>query len=521
MIKLDNVEGLTGKQIEKIISSAAGERERFGKLDKYYKNDNAINSRTISGGRPNNKLSHCYCKYITNMATGYFMGRGVRFLIEDTAFKETFDEVVDAEYTKDSLFEISKEASKCGIAYELLYINEESKLRSKKFGASEFIPVYSNRVDEFLSGAIRVWEEYDIFADKVIKFAELYTKTEIITFKFSNGYTETERRLHRFSDVPLIVYMNNEEKKGDYEDVISLVDAYDKAQSDTSNDMESFADAILLIIGAGAGLFTDDEKEGTDGANGESSKQMNVRNNRMMMLDEQGQAQWLVKNINDAATENYKNRLRNDMFFLAQVPALSDESFGANLSGVAIKYKLIGLEELSTIKENKFRAALKKKLKFVVEFIKMVHNKEFDANGVTIEFDRNLIENITEIVESVEKLEGIISKKTQIAQLPFVDDPAAEIERMSEESYLAEHAQDAELIGSADAADTAVTAGEVAGEVEEVASKQLNGAQTQSLIAVVQQYASGALTIGQATNIVSAAIGVTKEDARKIIEGLE
>lgn len=56
-------------------------------------------------------------------------------------------------------------------------------------------------------------------------------------------------------------------------------------------------------------------------------------------------------------------------------------------------------------------------------------------------------------------------------------------------------------------------------KAEDVAMKQLNGAQTQSLIAIISQYAEGKITIGQAINIVSVSIGVTKEEAKKIIEG--
>lgn len=55
---------------------------------------------------------------------------------------------------------------------------------------------------------------------------------------------------------------------------------------------------------------------------------------------------------------------------------------------------------------------------------------------------------------------------------------------------------------------------------QDVAGKALNGAQTQSLLAVMEQYTSGKLTIGQAVNIVSIAIGVTKQQAKEIIEGL-
>lgn len=59
----------------------------------------------------------------------------------------------------------------------------------------------------------------------------------------------------------------------------------------------------------------------------------------------------------------------------------------------------------------------------------------------------------------------------------------------------------------------------VVADAEQTAGKQLNGAQTQSLITVVTPYASGSLSLGQATNIISAAIGVTKDEALKLLEG--
>lgn len=56
-------------------------------------------------------------------------------------------------------------------------------------------------------------------------------------------------------------------------------------------------------------------------------------------------------------------------------------------------------------------------------------------------------------------------------------------------------------------------------KVEQAVGKSLNGAQTQSLMAVIAQYTSGQLSIGQAVNIVSISIGVTKAEAQAIIEG--
>ena len=49
--------------------------------------------------------------------------------------------------------------------------------------------------------------------------------------------------------------------------------------------------------------------------------------------------------------------------------------------------------------------------------------------------------------------------------------------------------------------------------------KALNGAQTQSLIAIMSQYSAGQITEGQAVNLISTAIGLSKEAARRILNG--
>lgn len=69
--------------------------------------------------------------------------------------------------------------------------------------------------------------------------------------------------------------------------------------------------------------------------------------------------------------------------------------------------------------------------------------------------------------------------------------------------------------------DGAVDVGEAEDVTQEVAGKTLNGIQTQSLLTVMEQYAAGSLTTGQAINIIAISIGVSKQEAKEIIEGLE
>ena len=411
---------------------------RFNTLEKYYRVKNEIISRSPKDGKPNNKLAHGFAKYITKMATGYFMGKGIRYQVaneEDKALQEyekLLTDILDANYTDSGNFEIAKEASKKGIAFEILYIDEKSRLRTKKMNAENIIPVYSQNIGEFLEAAIRIWTETGA-DDAVTDYADLYTQTEIITYAREKGrdkYRQLERRPHNLGDIPVIVYWNNEEQSGDYEDVISLIDAYDKGQSDTANDSEYFADAYLYIIGASGGLDTgaDDEPD----EDGERAYRT-LRRERVLQLDEKGQAGWLVKDVNDTAQENYKTRLYKDIFFISQVPALSDESFAGNLTGVAIRYKLVGLEELTTEKEHKFMSAQKKKIRIITDFINTKHNKSFNADDVEMKTERNFIDNLTEIIENVGGLSGIISKETQLGMLPIVKDVSAELERLNGE----------------------------------------------------------------------------------------
>lgn len=57
------------------------------------------------------------------------------------------------------------------------------------------------------------------------------------------------------------------------------------------------------------------------------------------------------------------------------------------------------------------------------------------------------------------------------------------------------------------------------GGVTEVQGKALNGAQTQSLLAIMAQFTAGSLSEGQAINLISTAIGINKEEARSILNG--
>ncbi len=424
----------------------------YMKHENYYKVKTKILNRSGEDGKPNNKLAHGFCRYITNMATSYFAGKPIRLEYDSSEeikdmvkeFKEAIETVFNNNHKKSLDFDVSKEASKKGVGYYLLFVNEKSEIRIKKMDAESIIPIYSPSLDEFLEVAIRIWSVFDIDGKLLYDYADIYDETYIYHYIRENGamiYAKCEAYMtpHMLSDVPVIVVWNNEDCMGDFEPIITLNDAYDNGQSDTCNDLDYFSDAYLCIVGATDLLevsLTDSEADGE----GEKKAVNTLRKNRLLFLDEKGQAYFITKPSNDQESEHFKDRLYKDIFFLSQVPCISDENFAGNLSGIAIKYKLIALEELAIQKENKSESAQQKMLQIITNFLNTKMNKSWNPDWITLKYTRNIVENLTDLINDAKNLEGIVSKETQLKSLPtdIVDDVMEEMDRIREESLAAE-----------------------------------------------------------------------------------
>ncbi len=131
--------------------------------------------------------------------------------------------------------------------------------------------------------------------------------------------------------------------------------------------------------------------------------------------------------------------------------------------------------------------------------------------------DNTLIDNNIKLVEA-----GLKSKVSAIMEVLKCDEKTAkqELEKIKAENSVigAESAFDPSLGETAEAETDNEGAVE---QAEKAAEKTLNGAQTQSLLSVIAQYKQGTLSIGQAVNIISVAIGISKDEAKRIIEGAE
>ncbi|AKA68537.1 phage portal protein [Clostridium scatologenes] len=393
---------------------------KYQNMQKYYELHHDIENRTIEdSSKPNNKLINDYPGYIVNMCTGYFLGKPVAYSSKsnDDNYLNTLQGIFDYNDEADENAEIEKTCSIKGEAFELAYQDEEANTRFIQVPNEQIIVIYDITLDPKIKIAIRYYDVIDINNTTITK-VEVYTADKISYYtKNSQGYVLDEEREHFFKEVPIIHYINNNEQMGDFERVISLIDAYDKQQSNTQNDFDYFTDAYLKI------------KNMSDTENSDITS---MKENRVILIEGDGDADWLIKNVNDAALENYKNRLNKDIHKFSDVPDLSDESFAGDLSGVAIRFKLFCLEQIAAMKERKFKKALQRRIELITNILN-IKGGNYTYTDIDMSFTRNIPANVTELVNMVTQLKGTLSEGTLIGQLPFVTDVQAEMDKIKDE----------------------------------------------------------------------------------------
>ena len=414
---------LSLEDVSQIITAHDADKQHKLKLKRYYVGDHDILAKEPRNATaPNNMIVANYCEYISNMSTGFFLGRPVAYSSvsknedEVKALQEVFK--YNDEHAHN--LELAEEASVTGEAYEFLYLDEEAKIRFHSVPSEEIIMVCDATMEENILYAIRHYRVLDLDNVSYQEFVDVYDQSTVTKYSYNEGRFQVieDTAPHYFDDVPIVEYPNNRLHRGDFEGVISLVDAYNKTQSFTLDDMEDFTDAFLVLKGMG-GTNEEDVKE--------------LRKNKVISLDDGGSAEWLIKNLNDNYIEGVKKRLQNDIHKFSNIPDMSDESFTGNTSGVAIKYKLIGLEQIRSRKEREFKKGLQRRIELISGIMKLKNKTPIDFRDIEITFTANIPANNQEQADIVQSLVGLVSQKRLLSLLPFVTDPIEEMEELKKE----------------------------------------------------------------------------------------
>ncbi len=420
---LTNKTELDLKDFQEILVAHDKDYAHKRKLKNYYigKHD-ILNKQGRPNGAPNNKIVSNFCQYIADMSTGFFLGRPIAYTTTEDN-QEKLNMLLDIfKYNDESAhnLELAEEASITGESFEILYMDNDANIRFKAIPSEEVILVCEATLEENVICAIRRYRVYDFNGATYNEFVEIYDAKSIRYYSYSGTrLTLINTEINYFDDVPIIEYPNNIQHRGDFEGVLTLVDAYNMTQSLSLDDLMDFTDAFLILRGMG----------GTDNEDVEK-----MRNNKVLEFDDAtGNAEWLIKNLNDSYIENLKIRLQKDIHKFSNIPDMSDTNFAGNTSGVSIKYKLIGLEQIRSRKEREFKKALQRRIELISGMLNMKSIDAIDFRDVEITFTPNIPANNQEQAQIVKDLQGVVSQKKLLSLLPFIEDPVQELEELKME----------------------------------------------------------------------------------------
>ncbi|MBB6622042.1 phage portal protein [Clostridium gasigenes] len=421
------VDGIVpGKLIKNCIHEHKNGIDRLTKLKEYYDGEHDILQRTLDNIEiPNNKLVCNHAELITDIACGYFIGNPIVY--NKDGLEPILDNFKDNDMHNTDT-ELCRDISKFGVGYELIYMSSDEVPvpKSANLDPSNAFLVVDNTVESNPLFAVHYYAKMDL--DNAIEgyHINLYTDTKVIKYLVKDlsteDYIEGIEEEHYFKEVPIIEYWNKSNLKGDYEGVITLINAYNLLQSDRVNDKEQLVDAMLAVSGAD---FGDDEEEMTATAKF-------LKRNKILELPIDGDAKWLIKQLNETEVEVLKNSLKDDIHEFSKIPNLTDKNFATQASGVAMKYKLFGLEQLAKTKEGYYRIGLKRRLS-IYSNIYNTKGSTIDTKGTEIQMTRSLPVNEVELTQMVTQLDGTVSLETRLGLLPFISDVGNEIKRVEEE----------------------------------------------------------------------------------------
>lgn len=384
----------------------------------YYDGMQAIlNKRYSDASKPCNRTVINYCKNIVDSYCGYLATPGHISYRSTDDIEDVMSILKYNDYqAQDS--DLLLDALVYGVAAELMYIDASGHTRFRLINPTSCFGVYDDSLSGDLMYFVRMykvndWDNSDTYN------VDVYSDYDVKHYKMTgtNGYLHfVSEEPHYFSQCPANILVLPDEKNI-FDCIMGLQDAANELLSDEIDDYSAFCDAYLALVGVDA----------------DAEDVAAMKANRVLVLPEGAAAQWITKNANDAQVENILKRVHDAIYRVAQCPDFSSESFiGGVSSGIAIQYRLTGMET----RAGKIEALMKKALQRRVEIICGIASLKLGEEvfrEIEITFKRNIPEDTTSTINMINALKGTVSDATLLSQLDFITDVNAELEAVQEQ----------------------------------------------------------------------------------------
>ncbi len=418
-----------------------GENYYAGKQDIFHRKRTAIGAGgklQIVENLPNNKiLDNQYAKMV-DQKVNYLLGKPMTFDCENKTYAALLKKRFDAAFQRTMKY-IGEDALNGGLCWLFVYYNRQGELSFRRFPAFEILPFWADDDHTILDAAARVYlhEKWDGSTKTTVERVELFKKDGLYRYVLDGNILVPDIELgeyepylvvqgeegseaYNWNRFPLIPFKYNKQEIPLIMRVKSLQDGINTLLSDFQNGMEQTPQNTILVIHNYEGENLGDFRH-------------NLMTYSAVKVRGDGGVETLTIDVN---AENYKSILEllkkaiieNARGFDAKDDRLSGSPNQMNIQSM---YSDIDLDANGM--ETEFQAAFSQLLWFVNQDMITKGEGNFEQEAVTVIFNRDMILNENDIIESCAKSVGILSTETIIGQHPWTVDVEKELERLKQE----------------------------------------------------------------------------------------
>lgn len=440
----------------------------------------------------NHKCASNFFNRFVTQENQYLLGNGVTF--SDKGTKEKLGKDFDIKIQQAGKYALIE-----GVSFGFWNFNH-----MEVFKLTEFVPIYDEETGDLMAG-IRYWRvnkdkplrmtlyEPDGYTEYIENNQKLPKREykQIITHTAADG--EQEITGENYNGFPIVPLYGNTYRQSELVGKKGQIDAYDLIKSGFANDLDDCSMIYWTLENCG-GMDDIDLAKFVE----------RMKTIKAAVIDGEtgARASAHTLDIPYQSREAYLSRLENDLYNDAMALNASQISAG-NITATQIN---AAYEPLNS-KTDEYEYC-------VIDFIQKI----LKIAGIddTPSFKRSKIINQAEETQMIIQAANYLDDETILNHLPWLT--TDEVQKILDNRVAEEQnrfTQSSEAYTDIQISDV----NETIDIAEEAKGKTLNGAQTQSLITVINSLSNGTLSEGQAVAIISTSIGVSKDEARKIIRG--
>jgi SPP1 family phage portal protein len=419
-------------------------------LQKYMRGDHPILRRIRKFNKDiNNKLVVNNAFSIVRNSVGYFLGEPIQFTARKKEIEENvqkLNDYMDSENKSLEDMSIGNDAAICGRGFRLVAVDDVEYEDDAPFEIPTLAPentevIYSTRaghrpmlafthapiLDDSGNERATEWTVYDG------EFRYIYVVPGALGTHLERKHLSSEPVAHFLPGVPIVEYLNNEWRIGDFEIVLSLLDAIDKLHSDRMNSVEQLVNSILVFVNCDLKSKEQNQALGKGAVSDLDMLKENLALSIQSMAGQEADVKFISSSVQQSDAEILAQTLMDYVYAISGIPDREERPGGGQDTGDAVYLRdgYQSLEIVARVKERNFRKADRQTLRMICEILRRFNNIDLLPMDIDIKFIRNRTNNLLNKSQAISNFISthIMHPEDAISLAGLTNDPKGMAER--------------------------------------------------------------------------------------------